>query len=125
MAPAIEIKVPDIGDFKDVPIIEIHVKSGDVVRAEDTLITLESDKATVDVPAPVAGTIREVRVKVGDKVGEGTLVLLLDAAAPDAAVASIAPAAPAAVQSAHSVPAAAVSPAPTSPEGAGRHEVAV
>jgi pyruvate dehydrogenase E2 component (dihydrolipoamide acetyltransferase) len=110
MAPAIEIKVPDIGDFKDVPIIEIHVKPGDVVRAEDTLITLESDKATVDVPAPVAGTIREVRVKVGDKVGEGTLVLLLEAAAP---------------QSAHSVPAAAVSPAPTSPEGAGRHEVAV
>ncbi|MDO9601573.1 MAG: biotin/lipoyl-containing protein, partial [Rhodocyclaceae bacterium] len=143
MAPAIEIKVPDIGDFKDVPIIEIHVKPGDVVRAEDTLITLESDKATVDVPAPVAGTIREVRVKVGDKVGEGTLVLLLEAAAPDAAVASIAPAAagkgarlelnealnsnqaPFPPQSAHSVPAAAVSPAPTSPEGAGRHEVAV
>lgn len=105
-----EIKVPDIGDFKDVPIIEIHVKPGDVVRAEDTLITLESDKATVDVPAPVAGTIREVRVKVGDKVGEGTLVLLLDAAAPDAAVASIAPAAaPAVVEPARGVPAAAVS----------------
>ncbi|MDP1605935.1 MAG: dihydrolipoyllysine-residue acetyltransferase [Rhodocyclaceae bacterium] len=74
-----EVKVPDIGDFKDVPVIEIHVKPGDVVRAEDTLITLESDKATVDVPSPAAGTVREVRVKVGDKVGEGTLVLLLDA----------------------------------------------
>ncbi|MDP1957254.1 MAG: biotin/lipoyl-containing protein, partial [Rhodocyclaceae bacterium] len=63
-----EVKVPDIGDFKDVPVIEIHVKPGDVVRAEDTLITLESDKATVDVPSPAAGTVREVRVKVGDKV---------------------------------------------------------
>jgi len=80
-----EVKVPDIGDFKDVPIIEIHVKPGDVVRAEDTLITLESDKATVDVPAPVAGTIREVRVKMGDKVGEGSLILLLDAMADDLA----------------------------------------
>ena len=81
MAPAIEIKVPDIGDFKDVPIIEIHVKPGDVVRAEDTLITLESDKATVDVPAPVAGTVREVKVAQGDKVSEGSLILLLEASA--------------------------------------------
>lgn len=76
-----EVKVPDIGDFKDVPVIEIHVKPGDVVRAEDTLVTLESDKATVDVPAPVAGTVKEVMVKVGDKVGEGSLILLLEAAA--------------------------------------------
>ncbi|MHB1359481.1 MAG: dihydrolipoyllysine-residue acetyltransferase [Rhodocyclaceae bacterium] len=81
MAPAIEIKVPDIGDFTDVPIIEIHVKPGDVVRAEDTLITLESDKATVDVPAPVAGTVREIKVAQGDKVSEGSLILLLEASA--------------------------------------------
>jgi len=63
---ATEVKVPDIGDFKDVPIIDIHVKVGDPVNAEDPLITLESDKATMDVPAPSAGTIRQVLVKVGD-----------------------------------------------------------
>ena len=58
----IEVKVPDIGDFKDVPVIEIHVKPGDVVKAEDSLVTLESDKATMDVPAPVAGTIKELKI---------------------------------------------------------------
>src|SRR5437763_16362123 len=75
----VEIKVPDIGDFKDVPIIEIHVKPGDQVNAEDPLITLESDKATMDVPAPQAGTVAELKVAVGDTVSEGTLILLLDA----------------------------------------------
>jgi len=74
---ATEVKVPDIGDFKDVPIIDIHVKVGDAVNAEDPLITLESDKATMDVPAPSAGTIRQVLVKVGDRVSEGTPIVLL------------------------------------------------
>jgi pyruvate dehydrogenase E2 component (dihydrolipoamide acetyltransferase) len=74
---ATEVKVPDIGDFKDVPIIEIHVKVGDAVNAEDPLITLESDKATLDVPAPSAGTVRQVLVKVGDRVSEGTPIVLL------------------------------------------------
>src|SRR5215470_12189871 len=74
---ATEVKVPDIGDFKDVPIIDIHVKVGDAVNAEDPLITLESDKATLDVPAPSAGTIRQVLVKVGDRVSEGTPIVLL------------------------------------------------
>jgi len=74
---ATEVKVPDIGDFKDVPIIDIHVKVGDPVNAEDPLITLESDKATMDVPAPSAGTIRQVLVKVGDRVSEGTPIVLL------------------------------------------------
>ena len=74
---ATEVKVPDIGDFKDVPIIDIHVKVGDAVNAEDPLITLESDKATMDVPAPSAGTIRQVLVKVGDHVSEGTPIVLL------------------------------------------------
>jgi dihydrolipoamide dehydrogenase len=73
-----EVKVPDIGDFKDVPVIEILVKPGDAVKAEDALITLESDKATMDVPSPAAGTVKEVKLKVGDKVAEGTLVLLLE-----------------------------------------------
>src|SRR3712207_6004710 len=64
---AIEVKVPDIGDFKDVPVIEGHVRPGDEVKAEDPLLTLESDKATMDVPAPAAGRVQDVRVKVGDK----------------------------------------------------------
>jgi dihydrolipoamide dehydrogenase len=74
-----EIRVPDIGAFTDVPVIEVHVRPGSVVAAEDPLITLESDKATMDVPAPVAGTVGEVRVNVGDQVSEGTVILVLDA----------------------------------------------
>src|ERR1700675_2519051 len=80
----IEVKVPDIGDFKDVPVIEIFVKPGDAVKAEDSLVTLESDKATMDVPAPVAGTVRELKVKVGDKVAEGVAILTLETAEADA-----------------------------------------
>src|SRR5204862_1170335 len=73
----IDVRVPDIGDFKDVPVIDVHVKIGDTVKPEDALITLESDKATMDVPSPVGGTIAELKVKVGDKVAEGTLILTL------------------------------------------------
>ncbi|HZV56020.1 MAG TPA: dihydrolipoyllysine-residue acetyltransferase [Rhodocyclaceae bacterium] len=86
-----EVKVPDIGGFNDVPIIELHVKAGDSVQAEDPLITLESDKATMDVPAPAAGTIKEIKVKLGDKVSEGSLILLLDAVESTAAAAVAAP----------------------------------
>lgn len=75
-----EVLVPDIGDFKDVPIIEVLVKPGDAVKAEDSLVTLESDKATMEVPAPVGGTVRDIKVKVGDKVSEGSLVLTLEVA---------------------------------------------
>ena len=73
----IEVKVPDIGDFKDVPVIEIFVKPGDVVKAEDSLVTLESDKATMDVPSPAAGTVKELKVKLGDKIAEGVVILTL------------------------------------------------
>ena len=66
------VKVPDIGDFKDIPVIEVLVKAGDTVKAEDALVTLESDKATMDVPAPVAGVVKEVKLKAGDKVSEGS-----------------------------------------------------
>jgi pyruvate dehydrogenase E2 component (dihydrolipoamide acetyltransferase) len=77
--PAVnEVSVPDIGDFAEVPVIEIHVAAGEVVSAEDPLITLESDKATMDIPSPAAGTIRELRVKVGDLVSRGSPILLLD-----------------------------------------------
>ena len=76
----IEVVVPDIGDFKDVPVIEVFVKPGDAVKAEDSLVTLESDKATMDVPAPSAGTVKDLKVKVGDKVSEGSAILTLETA---------------------------------------------
>jgi pyruvate dehydrogenase E2 component (dihydrolipoamide acetyltransferase) len=120
-AGATEVTVPDIGDFKDVPIVEVLVKAGDVVNADDPLITLESDKATMDVPAPAAGTVGMVHVQVGDRVSEGSPILTLAAGdgaavtqppslieqqepAPAPAPASApAPGAPAAVQSGPSV----------------------
>ena len=80
MPAATEVSVPDIGDFTDVPVIEIHVAAGDVVSEEDPLITLESDKATMEIPSPAAGTVRELRVEVGERVQEGSLILLLDTA---------------------------------------------
>jgi dihydrolipoamide dehydrogenase len=80
-----EIRVPDIGDFQDVPIIEIHVSPGDEVAAEDPLVTLESDKATMDVPAPEAGTVAQLRVKIGDRVSEGSVLLTLEGATDGAA----------------------------------------
>src|SRR6516164_7300008 len=91
-----EIRVPDIGDFKEVPIIEIAVKPGEHITAEQPLLTLESDKASMDVPSPVAGTVAELKVKIGDRVSEGSAILTLvtDAAAA-AAPARRAPAAPA------------------------------
>jgi pyruvate/2-oxoglutarate dehydrogenase complex dihydrolipoamide acyltransferase (E2) component len=74
-----EVKVPDIGDFTDVPVIEIHVAAGDEVAAEQPLITLESDKATMDVPSPAAGTVAEVLVELNDTVSEGSTILKLEA----------------------------------------------
>jgi pyruvate dehydrogenase E2 component (dihydrolipoamide acetyltransferase) len=93
-----EVRVPDIGDFKDVPVIEIFVKAGDSVKAEDPLIALESDKATMEVPAPLSGTVREIKVKAGDKVSEGSIILVLATSDASAGAGSSAPA-----------------PAPTSP----------
>ncbi len=88
-----EVRVPDIGDFKDVPVIEIFVKVGDVVKAEDALVSLESDKATMDVPAPLSGVVQAIKVQVGDKVSEGSVILSLatgDARVPAAAAAGAA-----------------------------------
>lgn len=76
----IDVKVPDIGDFKDVPVIQVQVKPGDTVKAEDPLVTLESDKATIDIPSPRSGTVLEVKVKVGDRVSEGRPLVALEAA---------------------------------------------
>ena len=73
-----EIKVPDIGDFKDIPVIEMLVKPGDAVAKDAPLVTLESDKATMEVPSPQAGTVKEMRVKMGDKVSQGSVILVLE-----------------------------------------------
>ena len=78
MSQTIEVKVPDIGDFKDIAIIEVSVKTGDTVTAEQSLITLETDKAAMEVPSPAAGVVKEMKVKVGDKVSEGAVILLLE-----------------------------------------------
>jgi dihydrolipoamide dehydrogenase len=80
---ASEVRVPDIGDFTDVPVIEVHVAPGDSVSAEDPLVTLESDKATMDVPAPSAGVVTQLRVSVGDRVSEGSVLLVLEAEGSD------------------------------------------
>jgi len=118
-----EVRVPDLGDFKDVDVIEVHVEVGDEVAADASLITLETDKAAMDVPAPFAGTITDVKTKVGDKVSQGDLVLLMQASetVPDAALvaAGAPPAAPAAVPPAKPAPAPARVPArPSAPTGA-------
>jgi dihydrolipoamide dehydrogenase len=76
---AVEIQVPDIGDFSDVPVIEIHVNPGDTVAVDDPLVTLESDKATMDVPAPIAGTVSDLRIGVGDTVSQGTVLMVVEA----------------------------------------------
>ena len=128
MPQTIEVKIPDIGDFKEVAVIEVLVKPGDVIKAEDSMVTLESDKASMDVPAPSAGTVKAVMVKVGDMVAQGTVVLTLEVSdvkaapasrpAPVAKVAApVAAAAPEpAVRSASTV-AAGAPPVPGHPEG--------
>jgi len=129
----IEVTVPDIGDFADVPVIEVHIAAGDIVAAEDPLITLESDKATMDIPAPAAGTIVTVRVAVGDTVSAGHPIADLDtgqrlsppsAPAPDAPAAQSPAAQPAAAQPPAAQPpaaqpAATQPPATPSPRGRG------
>src|SRR5215218_6095808 len=109
--PALEVKVPDIGDFEDVPVIEIHVAVGDEVAPEDPLVTLESDKATMDIPAPSAGKVTDLNVALEDKVSEGSLILVL--AAVDGQPAPPEQPAPDVVQE----PATAAAPPPSSFEG--------
>ena len=116
MANIVEVKVPDIGDFKDVPIIELLVKVGDTVKAEDSLMTLESDKATMDIPSPVSGVVTELKVKVGDKVAEGVVLALVKVGAgATAAVAAAAPVAEPAVASVTPSPAPAAIPRRSAP----------
>jgi len=114
----IEVKVPDIGDFNDVPVIGILVSVGDMVAAEDALIELESDKATMEVPSPAAGKVLEIRVREGDRVSQGSLVMVLEgegaAAAPTAPASAPAPSAPVAA------PAPAAAPATVTDAGFGK-----
>jgi dihydrolipoamide dehydrogenase len=120
MSNVIEVKVPDIGDFKGIPVIEVLVKPGDTVGKEDALVTLESDKATMEVPSPAAGKVKELKVKVGDKVSQGTLILVLDGdgsaqATPAKAEAPAQPAAPQKTEAPRPAAAPAKAPAASAP----------
>ncbi len=110
----VDVRVPDIGDFKGIPIIEIHVKPGEAIKLESPLITLESDKATMDVPSPLAGRVGELLVKIGDKVSEGTPILKLDA---EAAAGAALPVKETAELLPPEAPAATQAPAPSRTEG--------
>ena len=133
MSKTIEIKVPDIGDFKSIPVIEVLVKPGDHVSAEDPLLSLESDKATMEVPAPSAGTVKELKIKVGDKVSMGTLILTLEpdatsapaAAAPTTPLATETPAKAAPVSAPAMAASAPVAAAYSGPKGDIHAEVVV
>ncbi len=118
MSNLVEVKVPDIGDFKDVPVIEVLVKPGDRVEQETSLITLESDKATMEVPSPQAGVVKDMRLKLGDKVSQGAVILMLetDGAAAAAPAAKSEPATPKAEAPAARTPSPIAPPAPTTPE---------
>ncbi len=108
---SIEVKVPDIGDYKGVPVIEVHIKPGDQVEKEQSLVTLESDKATMDVPSSHAGVVKEVRVKVGDSLSEGDVVVIIESSD----LASSSSSAPAPVAQASVAPATTSAPASVSP----------
>ncbi|MCI1013558.1 dihydrolipoyllysine-residue acetyltransferase [Herbaspirillum sp. C7C2] len=111
----VEVKVPDIGDFKEVEVIEVMVKVGDTIKVDQSLITVESDKASMEIPSTQAGVVKEIKVKVGDKVAEGSLLLIVEgegaAAAPQAAAPQAAAAAPAAAQASAPAPAPAAAAA--------------
>jgi len=133
MSKPIEVKIPDIGDFKNIPVIEVLVKPGDTVNPEDSLVTLESDKATMDIPAPAAGVVKTISLKPGDKVSKGTLILTLEAdsaadapaaAAPAPAAASEKPATAAPAAPAAAKPAAAPEkPAPAATAAAPKKDI--
>ena len=110
---SVEIKVPDIGDFKEVEVIELMVKVGDTIKADQSLITVESDKASMEIPSSQGGVVKELKVKVGDKVAEGSLLLILEAGGEAVAPIAVAPAAPVAAPAP-----AAVAPVPAAPASA-------
>src|SRR3954469_4355451 len=115
----VEVKVPDIGDFKDVQIIELLVKPGDTVKAEQSLVTVESDKASMEIPSSAAGVVKELKVALGDKINEGTLLLMLETGAAAAPAPAAAPAAAPATAAAPAPAPAAPTPAPAPAPAAG------
>jgi len=114
-----DVLVPDIGDFKNIPVIEVLVKPGDTVKAEDSLITLESDKATMEVPAPFAGVVKEMKIKPGDKVSEGMPILSIEVSEGAPALSAVAPQKPAAPAPAPAPAAKTAAPAPSPQSAAG------
>ncbi|HEY8926412.1 MAG TPA: biotin/lipoyl-containing protein, partial [Polyangia bacterium] len=125
---ATEVKVPNIGDFKNIPVIELLVKAGDAIKKDDPLLVLEADKGIVEVPAPVGGVVSELKVKIGDKVSVGSLLALVDGASNGANgtngdAAAKAKAAPAAPAPAPAKPAVSV-PGPAAPAPASAAQVA-
>ncbi|QBI00069.1 dihydrolipoyllysine-residue acetyltransferase [Pseudoduganella albidiflava] len=121
----VEVKVPDIGDFKEVEVIELMVKVGDTIKVDQSLITVESDKASMEIPSSSAGVIKEIKVKVGDKVAEGSLLLLVEAEGAAAAAPAPAAAAPAPAPAAAAAPAPAPAPAAAPAAAAGPVDVKV
>ncbi|GGY63761.1 dihydrolipoyllysine-residue acetyltransferase [Pseudoduganella albidiflava] len=121
----VEVKVPDIGDFKEVEVIELMVKVGDTIKVDQSLITVESDKASMEIPSSSAGVIKEIKVKVGDKVAEGSLLLLVEAEGAAAAAPAPAAAAPAPAPAAAAAPATAPAPAAAPAAAAGPVDVKV
>ena len=115
----VEVKVPDIGDFKEVAVIELLVKPGDTIKAEQSLVTVESDKASMEIPSSHAGVVKEVKVKLGDKVAEGTVIVLVEAAG------SAAAAAPAPAPATSAAPAHAPSAPPSKPSPGGEGQSAL
>lgn len=123
MSKLVEVKVPDIGDFKNIPVIEVLVKPGDTVNKEDSLITLESDKATMDIPAPTAGVIKALSLKPGDKVSKGTLILTLEENGAGTQATPPAKPAPAATPAATKPAPAAAAPAATAAHSAPKTDI--
>ena len=118
MSQTVEVKVPDIGDFSDIPVIEIGVKVGDTIAIDDSLVTLESDKATMDVPSSVAGVVKEIKVALGDRVSQGAVVAVVELTDSAAAVAPVAATKPEPAPVAAPAPAAAPAPIVPTPVAA-------
>ncbi|KAF0844752.1 dihydrolipoamide dehydrogenase [Methylovorus glucosotrophus] len=123
MSQLTEVFVPDIGNFDSVDVIEVLVKVGDVIAKEDALVTLESDKASMDIPSSHAGTVKEVKIKVGDKVAKGSLILLVEASAAEAAPVAASAPAPAAAAPAPTQAAAPAAPAPVAAAPSGNNDI--
>jgi dihydrolipoamide dehydrogenase len=119
----IEIKVPDIGDFAEVTVIELLVKPGDTIKPEQSLITVESDKASMEIPSSQGGVVKELKIKLGDKVKEGTVLLLLEAAGAQASSAPAPAASPATAQAAPVAAAVAAAPAPAASSFGGSADI--